>query len=216
MDNMKVLQICALGDEEAIMAGIREFPITKMVLMNYPGEEDRARRIMGQLAPLKIDIDRHSMGENILMSTLQVVTEIVTNEGKHYDEILVNAASGDKLASCALLSAAFVNGRKAFGVMDDKIMMMPVLKFSYTELISEPKLNLLKALQEAGDEVDSLNSLAKLSGIDKSLLSYHIRGGRDSKGLEELGLVSVDRQAQGKLNIQITELGKLMMVGREN
>lgn len=198
------------------MAGIREFPITKMVLINYPGEEERARQIMGQLAPLKIDIERHSMGDNILMSTLQIVTEIVTREDKHYDEIFVNAASGDKLASCALLSAAFVNGRKAFGVMDDKIIMLPVLKFSYTELISEPKLNLLKALADAGNEVDSLNSLAQLSGIDKSLLSYHIRGGRDSKGLEELGLVSVDRQAQGKLNIQITELGKLMMVGRES
>ena len=198
------------------MAGIREFPITKLVLMNYPGEEERARQIMVKLGPLKIDIERHSMGPDILMSTLQIVTEIVTKEGKLYDEIFVNAASGDKLASCALLSAAFVNGRKAFGVMDGKIFMLPVLKFSYTELISEPKLNLLRSLKEAGNEVDSLNSLAQLSGIDKSLLSYHIRGGRDSKGLEELGLVSVNRQAQGKLNIQITELGKLMMVGRES
>ena len=63
--------------------------------------------------------------------------------------------------------------------------------------------------------MDSLNGLAQLSKVDKSLLSYHIRGGRDSKGLEELGLVSVDRQTQGKLKIGITELGKLMMVGRD-
>lgn len=212
---MKVMQICGLGDTDAIMAGVREFPVTKMVLLSGEGEEDLARRVMGQLGPLKIEIDRQGLGPNVLMSTLQIVTELVTSEGHLYDEILVNAASGDKLTSCALVSAAFVNGRKAFGVVDDKIMMLPVLKFSYTELISDSKLNILKALMEAGEEVNSLNELAKLSKVDKSLLSYHIRGGRDSKGLEELGLVGVDRQSQGKLRISITELGKLMMVGRD-
>lgn len=212
---MKVMHICALGEVEAIMTGIREFPITKMLLMHNPGEEDQARRLMGQLAPLRLDVDRRTLGKNVLMSTLQIVTEVITKQTRNFDEILVNAASGDKLGACALLSAAFVNGLKAFGVVDDKVMMLPVLKFSYTELISDSKLNILKALTRAGNEVESLNALAELSKVDKSLLSYHIRGGRDSKGLEELGLVSVNRQTQGKLKIAITEMGKLMMVGRE-
>ena len=143
---MKVMQICGLGDSDAIMAGVREFPVSKIVLLNYDGEEDTARRVMGQLAPLKIEIERFTLGPNVLMSTLQIVTELVTKQARAFDDILINAASGDKLTSCALVSAAFVNGRKAFGVVDDKILMLPVLKFSYTELISDSKLFILKAL----------------------------------------------------------------------
>jgi hypothetical protein len=50
--------------------------------------------------------------------------------------------------------------------------------------------------------------------VEKSLLSYHIRGGREPKGLEELGLVRVERRECGKVSIHLTELGRLVLVGR--
>jgi hypothetical protein len=82
-------------------------------------------------------------------------------------------------------------------------------------MISESKMNILRALSRAGGEVDSLNTLSEMSGVEKSLLSYHIRGGRDAKGLEELSLVSIERAKQGRLMVKLTEMGRLMLLGAE-
>lgn len=117
------------------------------------------------------------------------------------------------MLSCAALSAAFVNGVPAIGVENGSCFNLPVLKFSYTELVSDAKLNILKALHDLGGEVRSLQELGDHSGIDKSLLSYHLRGGKDSKGLEGLGLVDIDRSQQGRLAIKISPMGQLMLLG---
>ena len=103
---------------------------------------------------------------------------------------------------------------KAIGATEKGIFHLPVLKFSYAELISEPKLQILRALQALHGNADSLVDLEAKADVEKSLLSYHIRGGRESKGLEELGLVKVDRREYGKLSIHLTELGRLVLVGR--
>ena len=76
-------------------------------------------------------------------------------------------------------------------------------------------MKILFHLERLGGKVESLNSLAEASGVEKSLLSYHVRGGRESKGLEELGLLNIDRAQQGRLTISLTELGALMLAGRE-
>ncbi|MBI4415765.1 MAG: hypothetical protein HY557_02125 [Euryarchaeota archaeon] len=131
-----------------------------------------------------------------------------------YDDVLINVSSGRKLMTCGAISAAFVNGIKAYYVEGDRAHMLPVLKFSYAEIVSESKIAILKALDRLGGSVDSLNNLSEASGIEKSLLSYHIRGGRDSKGLEELGLVGIDRARQGRLVISLTQMGRLLLIGQ--
>jgi DNA-binding transcriptional ArsR family regulator len=114
------------------------------------------------------------------------------------------------------MSGAFVHGLKAIAITEGTPMQLPVLKFAYAEMISESKMNILRALARAGGEVDSLNDLSEMSGVEKSLLSYHIRGGRDAKGLEELSLVSIDRAKQGRLMVKLTEMGRLMLLGTES
>ncbi len=64
--------------------------------------------------------------------------------------------------------------------------------------------------------MESLNEFSQATGLEKSLLSYHLRGGRDSKGLEELGLVEIDRATQGRLLIRLTEMGRLLLIGKED
>jgi hypothetical protein len=51
--------------------------------------------------------------------------------------------------------------------------------------------------------------------MENALLSYHIRGSRESEGLEKLGLLEVDRRKQGRLRIRLTPMGDLMLVGRK-
>lgn len=210
----RILQIAAVSDDlDPIMVGVREYPVAKLVLLHTKKYERVAMDAAKKLGVLKLPVQLVQLGDKVLLDTMRTVTRIVKEERDRFDEVMVNASSGDKMQACATLSAAFVNGVRAIGVENNACFALPVLKFGYSELISEPKLNVLRVLDKRGGQVDSLNELAEDGGVDKSLLSYHIRGGRDSKGLEQLGLVEVDRAHQGRLVIKLTPMGKLMLLG---
>jgi hypothetical protein len=144
---------------------------------------------------------------------MERVNEILNLNSKEFQQILVNVSSGDKLIGCAALSSAFINGIKAFGMDSTHTvpLLMPVLKLSYNEIISEAKIRILKAIDSAGGVVDSLDQLEHASGYGKPLLSYHVQGSKDSKGLADLGLLEVERGERGKISTKLTTLGKLLV-----
>ncbi|MCJ2531599.1 MAG: DUF6293 family protein [Candidatus Thermoplasmatota archaeon] len=210
---MKILQIATLGDEEApIFAGIREYPVSKLVLIHEPEARFHAAEIGRKLGELQIPVEREEI-RNPAREMYEVVAQIIREQRDQYDDIFINVSSGRKLLTCSAISAAFVNGVKAFHVEDDVPMMLPVLKFSYSEVISPSKIRVLQALDDMGGEAGSLSDLSNASGIEKSLLSYHLRGGRKAKGLEELGLAEIDRGIQGRLLIRLSEMGRLLLIG---
>jgi hypothetical protein len=213
---VRLLHLATVGDDiDPILVQIRDYPVAKLILLVDQAHAPVAVRLRGMIEPLTIPVEVKELeGPDLLMATLEMVGEIVANESMRFDDIIINVSSGDKMLTCSALSAAFVNGVKAIGVMDGAPFQMPVLKFSYTELVSEPKRKILEALDRVGGEVDSLNDLAEEANVEKSLLSYHVRGARDSKGLEPLGLVEVDRAQQGRLIIRLTQMGRLMLIGR--
>ena len=93
-------------------------------------------------------------------------------------------------------------------------LLMPILKLSYNEIISESKIKILKAIDEAaGGYVESLEQLESISGYGKPLLSYHIQGARESKGLADLGLLEIEKGERGKISARLTTLGKLLVIG---
>jgi PII-like signaling protein len=205
--------------QEGIAAGIRNFPIHKLVLICYSSDNQRAeefsrkiRNILGIPVTITV-VDR----ENVIRDVLERVSEIISMHGKNFQQILMNVSCGDKLIGCAALSAAFIHGIKAFG-MDSAgaPLPMPVLKLSYSEIISEPKMNILKAMERVGGAVDSLEKLEQASGYGKPLLSYHIMGGKEARGLAELGLVEVEKGDRGRLLTRLTTLGKLLVVSNNN
>ena len=217
MTEMKTLQIATFGkeDQDGIALGIRNFPIDKLVLICFDTEKDSAnafskkiREVLG--IPITITVVTK---DNVIRDTMERVNEILNLHGKEYRQVLMNVSSGDKLIGCAALSSAFINGIKAFG-MDSthkNPLLMPVLKLSYNEIISEAKIKILKAINEAGGVIESLEQLEQLSGYGKPLLSYHVQGGKDSKGLADLGLVDVERGDRGKISARLTVLGKLLV-----
>src|ERR671924_1110204 len=221
MVHLTTLQISTFGIDmqEGIAAGIRNFPVHKLILICYSSEnqkaEEFARRIRSVLGiPVKITLVSK---ENVIRDVLERIGEIIEIEGKNFQQILMNVSCGDKLIGCAALSAAFINGIKAFG-MDSAgaPLPMPVLKLSYSEIISEPKMNILKAMERVGGAVDSLEKLEQASGYGKPLLSYHIMGGKEARGLAELGLVEVEKGDRGRLLTRLTTLGKLLVVSNNN
>lgn len=213
-ESMGILQVATVGEDiEPVVVGVREYPVRRLALIHEKATLDSARELQSVLEPLKIDISPHEIGDDVLLDLLETVHDIVADEGSRYDDVYINVSSGRRIVSCAALSAAFVNGIKAFGIQGDRPRTMPVLKFSYKEVVSDTKFGILEALDGAGGSVDSLGDLTVAADIEKSLLSYHIRGGNDTKGLEELGLVDVDRGRQGRLLIELTPMGEMLLAG---
>lgn len=212
---VRVLQVATVGENpDAVFVGIRSFPVTRLILLHTPEFANAAREVAHRAAGVKIQVSLHRIDGDPLLGCLRLVSEIVATERSNYDEIIVNTGGGPRMMTCSLLAAAFVNGVRAIDVMGDHPIALPVLKFSYTELVSDAKLDILRTLEKMGGEANSLEELVQATKMDKSLLSYHIRGGRGAKGLEELGLIEVLRGVQGRLGLRLTATGKLLLIGR--
>ena len=214
---MKTLQIATFGSDgqDGIALGIRSFSVHKLALICFNSDknraEDFAKKIKSVLGiPITITIVTK---ENIIRDTMERVNEILNLHAKEFEQVLLNVSSGDKLIGCAALSAAFINGIQAFGMDDTHTvpLLMPVLKLSYNEIISEAKIKILKSINTAGGVIESLDKLEQISGYGKPLLSYHVQGAKDSKGLADLGLVEVEKGDRGKISARLTTLGKLLV-----
>ena len=215
---MKTLQIATFGSDgqDGIALGIRSFSVHKLALICFNSDknraEDFAKKIKSVLGvPITITIVTK---ENVVRDTMESVNEILNLHAQEFEQVLLNVSSGDKLIGCAALSAAFINGIQAFGMDDTHTvpLLMPVLKLSYNEIISEAKIKILKSINTAGGVVESLDQLEQISGYGKPLLSYHVQGAKDSKGLADLGLVEVEKGDRGKITAKLTTLGKLLVI----
>lgn len=209
------VQIVTFGeDQQGIVAGIRNFPIHKLAILCYeddkPKAEEFARRIRSTLG-IPVSLYVVSIA-NVIRDVMERVAEIMRSEPGKYEQILMNVSAGEKMIGCAALSAAFVNGVKAFGMDNEGCpMLLPVLKLSYSEIISDAKIRILHSIDGAGGKVGSLEQLSELSHFGKPLLSYHIQGARETKGLADLGLVEIERVERGKMEVKLTTLGKLLI-----
>lgn len=217
MGNLKTLQIATFGSDgqDGIALGIRSFSVHKLALICFNSDKNRAEDFANKIKsvlgiPITITIVTK---ENVVRDTMESVNDILSLHAKEFGQVLLNVSSGDKLIGCAALSAAFINGIQAFGMDDTHTvpLLMPVLKLSYNEIISEAKIKILKSINTAGGAIESLDQLEQISGYGKPLLSYHVQGAKDSKGLADLGLVEVEKGDRGKVSAKLTTLGKLLV-----
>lgn len=211
----ETLHIATYGpdDSDAILTGIRYLPISKLILIAPEGVGERASAFAGEMRrALKIETEVHEVSKPILYNSLMLFRDILARAGD-YEDVIVNASSGDKALGCAALTAAFINGLKTIVIENGKPVLLPLIKLSYSEIVSETKINILRAIRDAGGEIEELQRLSELTGLGKSLLSYHINGSEDSKGLIQLGLVSVSKTKKGKSTVSLTEMGEMLLAG---
>jgi len=90
-------------------------------------------------------------------------------------------------------------------------MMLTVLKFSYYNILTDKKMEILKLLKKP-DCCSSLEELSKKSKMSLPLISYHINGNLKSDGLKELGLVDTTEE-KGRIAVKLSTLGKLLVKG---
>ncbi len=208
---MRVLQIALYSQETMpILIGIQELPVHKLVLISREDEVQSAVEFgLGVGNALDIEVDHETVAREVFQYMIDTITTLVTKDEKQY-EIFVNVSSSEQMMTCAAISAAFVTGAKAFYIVKDAPVLLPVIKLSYENILSESKMSILRTLVRENGEPVSFSDLSEKCSLDKSLVSYHLRGGRDTRGLEELGLVSIERGKQGRVSISPTMLGKLV------
>ena len=211
---MASLQIATAGGDEApILLGLREFPVSKVYLLYHAESEAAAHALQEKLKGLMIEAVLSRVEGDVITGTLKVVGEILAKESKRFDTIQANIAGGSPLCGCSLLMAAFVHGIDAIHIIDGKPVRMPVLRFAYTELIGDEKFQILDALQKAGGKAPSLEFLAEKTKLPKTTVVRHLKSSHNPPGLEDLGVVIIERGDRGITAIRLTDSGKLLLVG---
>ncbi len=212
----KTVQIATIGeDSDGVLAGLRNAPANKLVLICYERDKDIAKRVSIKIAEkAKLDVAVYDTirPEHLYKSIMQVFSSIVEKNRDEYDNFLLNVSSGDRMICIAASITSFILGFEAFYCKGDECVMLPPVKLSYGEIVSEVKRSILKALDKAGGEVESLEKLSQLTGYGKPLLSYHIHGSEGVRGLITLGLVEATRHSRGKSKVTITTLGKMLLL----
>lgn len=210
---LRTLQIAIIGgSDEAVLVGLRNFPAHKLTLLSTSESTTQANELSRKLTEtLKLTVEIRQLKDASIQTMLETVGQIVRTESHGFEDFLINVGSATQHLVCAGTSAAFVLGIKAFDVMGEQPMTVPVMKFSYTQAVTEPKMAILRAIESAGGDVESLEKLSALSSYGKPLLSYHIRGSEEGQGLERLGLVEVERGKRGRLRVRLTSLGRTVL-----
>jgi DNA-binding transcriptional ArsR family regulator len=203
--------VASVGEKiDDLFLAVREFPTEKIILISCPHRKEETKKSVFDLEKFKIPVEVVEAHENVWEDTFRIVHSIKrANEGK---DILINVSTGDTISRCAMTSAAFVNGLKAFSVTNNAISMLPVLKFSYYSLITDRKMKILKALHENPDCCASMEELSKKCEMSLPLVSYHINGNSKSEGLREMALVETNERG-GKTSVDLSLMGRILMNG---
>jgi hypothetical protein len=210
---LKTLQMAILGgNEEAVFVGLRNFPAHKLALIATTDTKDQAEQLAGKLTDtLRLAVSIVSIQDCSIQTMLDTIGQLVKNETEDFQDFFINVGSADKHLTCAGVTAAFIHGIKAFDVVEDRPEVLPVMKYGYTQTVTEPKLEIMRSIERSGGDVESLEKLSEITNYGKPLLSYHIRGSQESRGLESLGLVEVERGKRGRLRVRLTSLGRTFL-----
>lgn len=210
---MNNLLIAIVGEDndvfEIIEMGLEYYFPQQVILLYKENRSNKLDKVMKRLNKAGImDIVIKQITKN---PTLEEVFIEIKQISKNYsDKNIVINVDTDYYTSCISLSSAFVSGIQAIGILKDKIISYPIMKFSYYNAINDKKMEILKHLDS--EEFDSMEKLAKKSNMSLPLIAYHVRGNRDSKGLEEMKLVETNK-IENSVNIKLTDLGKLLVKG---
>ncbi|MBI2134712.1 hypothetical protein HYU09_01865 [Candidatus Woesearchaeota archaeon] len=206
----KKVVIAPVGDNmDALFVGLKEFPTERVILITPEDRIDDANKAKKDLEKFQIPVQIVEIKGNIWESMFQKISEIKAIEKDK--DIIINTATGDRMTTCAATSAAFVNGLKAMSVEGNMAMMLPVLKFSYYNMLTDKKMDILKLLNKPGC-CASLEELSKKTKMSLPLISYHINGNLKSEGLKEMGLVDTTEE-KGRIALKLSTLGRLLLKG---
>jgi len=193
---------------QPLFVGMKEFPTEKVFLLTPLDKLKEAKEVSKKLDDFTIEVEIIEIEDNILEEMFKHFGRLCNLYDN--DELIVNVATGDQMSTCAALSASYANGLKAFGIMNNKPMLLPIMKLSYYNELSENKLKILK--QMVPDQCIPLKNLSEDLNMSISLLSYHINGNYKHKGLKEFRLVEVEDNNKS-MCVKLSDMGNLLLKG---
>ncbi len=232
MSTGKTTQIVLVGwDYERVLAGIRRFPLDKLILLPTPQEEreikirglgktslDYARRIEESVSDvMRVEIELHPIPAHGFEEAFKTIVSLVEKEQSEGSEVILNVSSGTKIMSAAAICAAFIHGIKAcYTIPETEIyeaqgvketITLPMLiGFKPLQTLSESAIKILNTLRKIGGKTETMKVLANRLGWSRDelgKLSYHL-----SK-LEAYGLITTKRVGR-ELTIQLSETGFIL------
>ena len=206
--------IAIIGEDndafDMLQKGLEEFPSERVVLIASERFEKKADKVSAKVQQGETKYVRITKIQNTASLEDVFITMKRIAEEEQGNSCIINVET-DYMSSCLALSSAFVNGIQAIGVMRDKVIAYPIMKFSYYNTLTDKKMKILETLYENKDwtTVEDLQKSIKMSA---PLISYHLNGNLKSKGLKEMGLVET-KETKGRLQINLSTLGKLLIRG---
>lgn len=223
----KIFQIATFGAfcTNSILTGLKIYPSQKLVLICYDYDNINAKHFTKVISSINKNIGIIIClisRQNIIESVFGHFSRIVGSKSEisRFQRILLNVSSGDKLLTYTILSAAYIKGIETFMINSnffDSPAVLPIPRSYYDKIITKTNLRILNSVAKAGGIVYGLDHLQRLSGLVKPLLSYHLHGRNNTKGLIDLGLVCVEsrRNENGTIVIvRLTAVGKLFLTNR--
>lgn len=218
----RIFQIATFGAfcADAILIGLKIFPPERLVLICYDHDVTNANRFLKAISSVdeKIEVVICLIsGQNVIESVFGHIGRAVGSQShtKRFQRILINVSAGDKSLSYAVLSAAYIKGIETLVInpnISKSLTIRPMPESYYNKIITKADLRILNSVARAGGVVYGLDELQRSSGLIKPLLSYHINGRENTKGLIDLGLIWVEnkRIENGTISVvRLTAMGKL-------
>jgi CRISPR locus-related DNA-binding protein len=232
MSTGKTTQIVLVGwDYERVLAGIRSFPLDKLILLPTPQEEreirirgsgktslDYAKRLEQTISEvMRVEIELHPIPAHDFEEAFKTIVSVVKQEQSEGSEVILNVSSGTKIMSAAAICAAFIHGIKTCYTIPeteiyeaqgakDTITLPMLVGFKPLQTLSESAVLVLNTLKRIGGRTETMKVLANRLGWSRDelgKLSYHL-----SK-LEAYGLIRTKRVGR-ELTIQLSETGFIL------
>lgn len=207
----KKIIIAPVGEDlDSLFVGIKNFPTEKITLITDNNSKHLALKAKEEIDKFKIQVDIKGIKSMNVEDIFECIADIKQFEDNK--KLIINSSAGNKFTSCAVTCAGYVNGIKAFFVIGDEVVVLPILRFSYYKLLTDKKIELLKMLYKTKDCCSSLEELSQKTKMSLPLVSYYINGSVKTEGLEAMGLVDVEK-VKGKMHISLSTLGRMLVKG---
>lgn len=209
---MKTVHIIPLGRRcKVILNSIKMSgkPIQKAYLVVCE-EEVCLEELMNALKNF-IDVEVVRVDGEIYDAAMKVL-KVVRDEIDNGNEVYFNLSDAPMELCIASLISAQISGTKIYlAKVNGDVKEVLDLKVPPIKGIGEDKISLIKALEENGGEVESINRLIEIvegkTEDQKKYMAQRARMSYHLKGLEEDGLIEMKREGKN-VRIKLTPLGR--------
>jgi hypothetical protein len=203
-------QIVLVGwDYERVLAGIRSFPLNKLILLPTPKEE-REIRIRGNG---RTSLDYAGRIERAVSQVMRVRVELYPIPAHNFEEAFKTVASLIEKEQ----NAAFMHGVKTCYTIPERevyeaqgvketIVLPTLVGFKPLQRLSDSAKQILNTLKGMGGRTETMKHLADKLGWSRDetgKLSYHL------SRLEGYGLIKTERVGR-ELTIELSETGLIL------